>query len=140
VALRNPFGSKPTVPEASAGPLDQQIFVYKNPTPPKTAESAKQEPEKPKVKDILTIADLKPPSLKREFDVSQDALYQANFRFTQEEKEVLEDLKLQLSREMDNRVDKNDILRLGLHMIIEDYKQNGAKSYLIKKLLRKTSR
>jgi hypothetical protein len=140
VALRNPFGSKPTLPEPSAGPLDQQLFVYKKPTPPKAVEPVKEETEKPEEKDIQRPVDLKPPSLKKQFDLSQDALYQANFRFTQDEKEVLEDLKLQLSRDMDSRVDKNDILRLGLHMLIEDYKQNGGKSYLVRKLLRKTSR
>jgi hypothetical protein len=139
VALRNPFGSKPATPELVSGPLDQQLFVYKKTTPPKV-EQPQQEPEKSSSKEVQLPSDPKSPSLKREFDLSHDALYQANFRFTQNEKEVLEDLKLQLSREMDARVDKNDILRLGLHMIIEDYKQNGSKSYLVKKLLRKTSR
>lgn len=141
MALRNPFGSKEASPEAPPPPLDQQLFVYKKPIPEPVPKPT-VEPEQPKTKPspLPTPADLKPPSLDKQFDLSEDALYQANFRFTLDEKEVLEDLKLQLSRELDSRVDKNDILRLGLHMLMQDYKDNGDRSYLIKKLKKRSSR
>ena len=54
--------------------------------------------------------------------------------FTLEELEALEDLKLELRRELDAKVTKNDLIRSALHMLLEDQAANGQRSYARRKV------
>jgi hypothetical protein len=130
MALRNPFERKPSPETPPAGPLDQQLFAPQKPP----AEPIAPQPE-PSV--TTQPVDIKLGSLNRSFDVAERALYQANYRFTKEENEAMDDLKLELSRDLGSSITKNDVLRLGLHFMIEDYVTAGDQSYLIKKLRKK---
>jgi hypothetical protein len=69
--------------------------------------------------------------------MSRYPLYKASYLFTQEEQEALEDLKLELSRQFGDKVFKNDLIRAALHLLIEDYNANGAKSYVTRKTRRR---
>jgi hypothetical protein len=71
------------------------------------------------------------------FDLADEALYQASFVFTQEELEALEDLKIELKRELDTKVTKNDLIRSALHMLVEDYRTNGERADVYRRLCAK---
>lgn len=82
-----------------------------------------------------TVAQLRPASLVAPtFDLNDEALYKATFVFTQDEGEALEDLKIQLRRELDAKVNKYDLIRAALHLLIEDYAATGERSYVFRKL------
>jgi hypothetical protein len=95
------------------------------------SEPAAPEPSRGTPKPVL----LRPPSLRRtRYDLDELPLYKASFVFTQEELEALEDLKLELRRELDAKVTKNDLIRSALHMLLEDQAANGQRSYARRKV------
>lgn len=140
--------SNQTSPSPPPAKLDQRLFSTEltpppapPPEPQDSPENAPSTPEppipapKPKAPER---AALKPPSLTRStFDLEEEALYKSSFVFTQGEQEALEDLKLELSREHGDKVFKNDLIRAALHLLIEDYRTNGTKSYAAKKTRRR---
>lgn len=85
-----------------------------------------------------TPTQLKPTTLMApQFDLDDEALYKATFVFTQVEGEALEDLKIQLKRDLDTKINKYDLIRAALHLLIEDYAANAERSYVSRKLRRR---
>ena len=81
---------------------------------------------------------LKPASLvSSSFKLDDEALYKASYVFTIQELEALEDLKLELKRELDSKVTKNDLIRAALHMLVEDYREQDQQSYVYRKVRRR---
>ena len=70
------------------------------------------------------------------FDLREEPLYKASFVFTQGELEGLEDLKLELRRQLDAKVTKNSLIRAALHMLLEDHAANGERGYASRKIKR----
>jgi hypothetical protein len=143
VALRNPFGNKPTQSTQITGPLDQQLFTYIKPDQNKPETPSHNHQAEPKEKPLeRTNADTSLGKTKNRlsFDINNEALYKASYVFTQSELEALEDLKLELRRERDNKISKNDLVRAAVHMLVEDYKESGDSSYLIRKIRKKLSK
>jgi hypothetical protein len=71
------------------------------------------------------------------FSLDDEALYKASYVFTIRELEALEDLKLELKRELDSKVTKNGLIRAALHMLIEDYREKDRQSYAYRKVRRR---
>ncbi len=124
--------------------LDQRLFgagpPAPTPTPPRATPS-KPPPSSPSPSNPSPepkpkrVEDLKPASLTApRFDLDDEALYKASFLFTQPELEALEDLKLELRRQLDTKVTKNDLIRSALQMLVEDYAANGGRSYATRKI------
>ncbi len=63
-----------------------------------------------------------------------------SFLFTESEFEALEDLKLAMRRKHDLPATKNDIARLALHHIAEDYHRNPDRSIVVSRLKRKRNK
>lgn len=55
-----------------------------------------------------------------------------SYRFTREEIEALRDAVYELEARRGFRVTRNDIVRLGLEWIIDDYKTHGKESLLVR--------
>jgi hypothetical protein len=130
--------------------LDQRLFAPEPTIPPTPVqpppEPAKVSPDSakllPEPKIIPQPKAEKPPLPKPvkagAFDINDEALYKASFVFTEPELEALEDLKLELRRDLDQKVTKNDLIRAALHMLIEDHRTDAKKSYARLKVRRRS--
>jgi len=74
------------------------------------------------------------------FDLEAFPFRKATFSLTDVEFEALEDLKLHLRRNHDLDVSKNDLIRVGLHLLLEAYEQNSQSSQVLRRLAGRTRR
>jgi hypothetical protein len=136
--LRNPFDSKPKPKTVTDLPLDQRLFSSKpSAEEPKEPRGERQpSAEQPRRQEVPNpkLDQVKASSLWTEFALDDEALYQASYLFTQKELEALEDLKLELRREQEIRVSKQNLQRAALQIMIEDYRSAGKDSRLVRKL------
>src|SRR4051812_49149764 len=72
-------------------------------------------------------------SVKRSFDLNKEAPIRRAFNFTEEELYAIEDIKIELSRKYDLQVTLYDVVRIGVHEIVEDYQVNGDNSLVVKR-------
>jgi aspartate carbamoyltransferase regulatory subunit len=79
-------------------------------------------------------------TLAGEFDLNIAPYKNDTFAFTTEELNAIEDLKIDLKRRLDLPATKNDIVRCGIHSIIEDYRQRGAESLIVQRIRKKKPR
>ncbi len=79
---------------------------------------------------------LSAPETKRvsRFDINERPFRKDSFLFTDPEFDRLEDLKLELRRRFTVAVTKNDIARVALHYLYEDYTHDPARSFILKML------
>lgn len=68
-----------------------------------------------------------------------DADKPLTFRFAREENEWLETACFEITRSMGIKVHKQDLVRLGLHLVLMDYQRRGDRSYAMQ-LSRKLGR
>jgi hypothetical protein len=68
------------------------------------------------------------------FDLTKKAEEKRGYRFTQEEIWAIEDVKRELNREMDLGISQEDIVRAGVHYVIEDYRKSKNKSFIVEKV------
>ncbi len=68
------------------------------------------------------------------FDINEKPYRKDSFLFTDQEFEALEDLKLELRRQYDFKATKNDIARVALSELFDNYKRSGDKSAIIRHL------
>ncbi len=142
----DPFKGLRLSEQAPSAKLDQRLFEAQRaakPTPPKAAEvtadkatdaSKKVAAETSSPKPALLSG---PPSAGPHFDLDDEARYKASYYFTNEELLALDDLKLELHRDLDRKVTKNDLMRSALHMLLEDHEENRQKSYATRKVRRR---
>jgi hypothetical protein len=102
--------------------------------PPTTTTSPNPPPTRPSAKRPTGALMDTPPSLRGRFDLADEPLHKASYLFTREELEALEDIKLELQRSLDTKVTKNDVARCAFQMLFEDYRANGARSYVTRKI------
>ncbi|MCA9852249.1 MAG: hypothetical protein KC482_01390 [Dehalococcoidia bacterium] len=143
------FGAPPVKPTSVAVPKKAKP----KPSPPAPGPSSPPPPSKPAVPEShaaprITIngervlesgrmgaarwADLA-------FDINTKPYRKDSFLFTDDEFEALEDLKLELKRNYDLPATKNDIARIALQRLYEDYADAGATSAIVSRLQRKKS-
>jgi hypothetical protein len=60
-----------------------------------------------------------------------DADKPLTFRFAREENEWLETVCFEISRSMGIKMHKQDLVRLGLHLVLMDYQRRGERSYAL---------
>lgn len=145
MASKDPFSGLSLSEQTQPAKLDQRLFTPgppSTPPAPKPSEPPKSEPIKavpsPEVsapKATTSSTAPKPSAAPTpRFDLKEVPLYKASFLYTQEELEALEDLKLELRREYDVKVTKNELIRSALHMLLEDHSANGKRSYASRKI------
>ncbi len=78
------------------------------------------------------------PTTAKRFDFDLRPGHQANFVFTDEELEALEDLKTAARRKHGVTTTKQDIVRFAVIDLLDDYDANGAESRLIRWLKQRT--
>ena len=141
----DPFAGIRLSEQTSGGKLDQRLFAPEPPIalsakPPSPTRAAKPRvPAKSPPPSRVSSGTLPPktPSVPApRFDLREEPLYKASFVFTQGELEGLEDLKLELRRQLDAKVTKNSLIRAALHMLLEDHAANGQHSYASRKIKR----
>lgn len=148
---KNPFAGLGSAVEAAPG-VDQQLFTPPSaPTPteptapspqPETSfqgnKETRKEGNKPGRKEPSQQVAVQRPGAAL-FDLSTQPYKKATFVFTEDELEALEDLKIDLRRESAIETTKYDLVRAGLHNLIEDYRLRRNDSFIVRRL-RKTSR
>jgi hypothetical protein len=144
----DPFRGIKLSEQASSQGLEQRLFAPtpKAPDPepqkpaempPSAAKPALPKPEPPKPAPAPKVV-LKPASLASStFNLDDEALYKASYVFTIQELEALEDMKLELKRELDSKVTKNDLVRAALHQLVEDYRDKAQQSDVVRRLRRR---
>jgi hypothetical protein len=146
VPREDPFAGIQLSEQATPGKLEQRLFERDTPRPTPTA--ANQDPEHSPKKIQLPVRTTSVPTKiatapgalkalelsKSRFNLADVPLFKASYLFTQEELNLLEDLKIALRRELDAKVTKNDLMRLALHLLLEDHRLNGSRSYASRKV------
>jgi hypothetical protein len=146
MARDDPFTGLSLSEQTNPTKLDQRLFAEPKPAAPQPTivspapTNPGQAPTRPQpaAAAVAKAASLKPASIADpHFDLGELALYKGTFVFTQEELDALDDLKLELHRELDAKITKYDLVRCGLHMLLEDYAANGGRSYVSRKMRKK---
>ena len=135
---------------------DQQLFTptpRRQPaSPTKTAAPAKiqqpsnlprkegsQEPRKvgtqvPAQPAVSVTPKLSPAEDRPTFDIHDPATEKNSYMFSQDELWALRDVESELERTYRIEVSKYNIVRLGLHMLLEDYRRDNRNSFLVRRL------
>jgi hypothetical protein len=96
--------------------------------------------KKAKTRNSEIAKTLKSEDVEVVFDLNQEATETRGIPFTQDELDALYDLKRDLRKGLDLRVNQYDIVRIGVHTMIEDYRRNGEKSIVVQKAKTKIRR
>ena len=143
MARDDPFSGIKLSEQTGASQVEQRLFSGdQKPPAPAQREAASSltttaKPATPIAKSVAPAADpvKTEPRLTTSprFSLNEQPLYKASYQFTQEELNALEDLKLELRRENDSKVTKNDLIRSALHLLLDDHTANGSHSYASRK-------
>src|SRR5688572_8678103 len=119
----DPFKGIRLSDQTSVGKIDQRLFE-RAPTPaaivdaptsletPEVATAPKElPPAKPKAASPAAVPS---PAIGTTFNLNDEAKDKASFYFANEELLALDDLKVELHRELDKKVTKNDLVRSAL--------------------------
>ena len=71
------------------------------------------------------------------FDLAKRPTEKRGYRFATDEIWAIEDVKTELNREMDLGISQEDIVRSGVHFVIDDYRKNKQNSILVKMVTKK---
>lgn len=142
MARDDPFAGLRLSEQTATAKLDQRLFAPEKPAAPSAMPPSSTKAEKPKSQgdppppgaSTKTVALKVPTAPLPRFDLTEEPLYKASFVFTQGELEGLEDLKLELKRQLDTKVTKNNLIRAALHMLLEDHSTNAQRSYASRKI------
>jgi len=135
--------------------LDQQLFS--SPPPRQPAKIKTQEGRKEGRKEVRKLPSLQatkestlepwnqgtlelPSTEARKFDLNTTPYKNDTFAFTTEELEAIEDIKLELRRNLDLHTTKNDIIRSAVHNLVEDYRRHGPDSIVVRRVRNKRGR
>lgn len=77
-----------------------------------------------------------PPSNEPVFDLSIPPYKNNTYAFTDEELWAIEDTEQALERTHDLKVTRYNLVRLGVHLLVEDFRQNGERSFVVRRLRR----
>jgi hypothetical protein len=144
----SPFaGLKLSEPVTSAPGTDQRLFTVRptaaTPRPqPNTAllpsepakEARKQgtlEPRSDRATNAKAAAGTEPSAI---FDITIPAYQNNTYAFTAEELWAIEDTKQALERTHNLKVTKYNLIRLGVHLLIEDFRRKHGDSFAVKRL------
>lgn len=134
--LRESAFFQPTPPSASA-----ELDASSAPAPKSNVEPL----QKPEVRrrDVVTSlshdANQSPPADSK-LDINQETASHDTLRLAVNETKEIEALKSALKWDHDLTVSKNDICRVALHALLEDFDTNGSQSEAVKRLSKKRGR
>jgi len=126
----HPFAARMGTP-----PPQPEIQETKQPSNQARQETLKRTKAQPRISSNAIA--LKRVLADTSFDINRQAVVSRGFYFTQEELEAIEDLKLELKRNLDLKITQYDILRIGVHAIVEDYRKNGEDSIVVRRAKKK---
>jgi hypothetical protein len=115
-------------------PTDQRLFVEQSPTGKKrkTIERTKEQESKrssvPKSKDARVHAYIY--ERIRKAVMKRSRLGGFTFRYQREELDRLDDVVAKVNKNQDIKVSKNDVVRISLNWLLEDYDENKQASVL----------
>jgi hypothetical protein len=135
--------SKAPVNQASPPPPGD-LVAQATPAPAPTTETGKpgnKDTRKPVSKETRKQGYVEPamPGA-QEFDLNIEPYKNGTFLFTYEELDAVDDLKKQLKRRLDLPATQYDIVRGAIHIIVEDYRQNGTASLIVQRIRQKKAR
>jgi hypothetical protein len=132
--------SKPRLDEnAMMSELSESAFFRREKPFKQMPESSKKE-ESAHAPITVSAQSSKRPSAQPSFDLNHRNTEKRGYRFTKEEVWAIDDLKKDLNRSLELGVSQEDIVRIGVHYVIEDYRKNGGNSLVVKKVKDKTKR
>jgi hypothetical protein len=126
--------------------MDQQLFAAAPSPSPRNAtpthlprKEGSQEPRKVGTQVPTYPGQAGPPGTPapREtphFDIAEPATEKNSYMFSEEELWALRDVEAELERTYRADVSKYNIVRLGLHMLLEDYRRDKPGSFLARRL------
>lgn len=143
----SPFSGLNLIEATQPTQRDQRLFDRQPepqpPVPPPAPETSARPPHAGRREVQAEPAAKQEPeleSLTRPLDLAEAPLFRNTYAFTAEELEAIEDLRLELRRDLDTKVNKNDLVRSALHLLIENYRSDPAKSYVRKKIAKQANR
>lgn len=148
MASNDPFRGIKLSEQASTPGVEQRLFSTPPSAPTPEPQKPVEKPSPPAAAPTPEVASSKPAPDRKisllpgslattAFRLDDEALYKASYVFTPQELEALEDLKLELKRELDAKVTKNDLIRAALHMLVEDYRAHVQDSFVVRKIRRR---
>ena len=141
----NPTQSKPVTPPSSqsAGEQNKEETHSPESTPQRPAKTQETvEPWKHTTTELRKHVPTEPINhgtvgLAKRFDLNRTPHVKYTLTFTESELEALDDAKILLRRRYDVRVSKTDIVRIGIHELLQDLEENGEESRVVRMLKRK---
>jgi hypothetical protein len=136
----------PPQPEPTPPPAPAPVAAAEEPSPLPTKESRKVDTSKPrnlgtKVSKNLGQAQPQSPAMPDgPYDFDDRPGRQANFIFTEDELDGLDDLKRDVKRRFDLRTTKQDLVRYAVVELLNDFAVNGEGSRVIQWLKRRQRR
>ncbi|MDP9359562.1 MAG: hypothetical protein M3R02_30600 [Chloroflexota bacterium] len=125
-------------------------FFRRTPQPEGTPqpEAAPTKPETPEPQprpDVTTstshnVTPAAPTPASEGFDINRETASHDTLRLAVDETRAVEELKSALKWDHDLTISKNDICRVALHALLEDYRAKGASSAAVKRLKQKIGR
>src|SRR5215210_4418210 len=102
------------------------FFRGRKPVQPEPAQSIKGESSHAPISEFSQSPKIE--SAHAPLELSKKALKKMGYRFTNDEIWAIQDIKTEINREFDLAVSQEDIVRSGVHYVIEDYRKNNGKS------------
>jgi hypothetical protein len=136
-------------PDRIANELTGASAFFRKPTPaaePPTPEEVSavapptSEPVPPSDVTTSRRQDVAPPPPAAGFDINRETASHDTLRLAIDETRAVEELKSALKWDHDLTVSKNDICRVALHALLEDYRAKGTASAAVKRLNKKRGR
>lgn len=139
--------TEPANPETLPVPVNTEIRKAVKPVSRQPGNTDIQQYRKPDVRKDRKPASRQPGNAasaavetSERFSINQEPSKKETFWCAQAESEALEDLKLQLRRQLDIRASKQDIVRCAIQLVAETFAQDGEQSALVTRLRGKSQK
>jgi hypothetical protein len=134
--LFSPTAPHPPAPPASAHTAGVSIPQQATHLPRKegSQEPRKVGTQKPGNPATFTSGAQAETRARLRFDITTPATEKNSYMFSEEELWALRDVETELERTYRTDVSKYNIVRLGLHMLLEDYRNDKHDSFLVRRL------
>lgn len=119
--------------------LDQRLFSEQSsPAAESSKEEVSQEPSFPGNKEpSQEVGKEAGQEGVKEGSLQDIPILKNSFLFTEEEWDLLDDIKLDLRRRFGLKATKNDLARAGVRLLADDYQEKKEASFLVRKLPKK---
>ena len=119
-------------PRPHQEPVNQPIPPDTAPKNPVTPQPSKPVTPQPRIQSPAELPTPRPALFKFDLEAKADQKYTTYF--TEQEQELLDDLKIDVRRRYGHKTAKQDIIRCALADLVEDFQSHGADSRFIQRL------